>query len=183
MCSTRPTGCPIWGFSPRLAVRHFVDPPAGGVTTIAARDRRVIMFVGTKHRADRLARYLLASGVPAAAPHGGKAQPQRTRALDQFHSGTVNALVATDPAALGHPPRLGRQRRPTGRREGLPARWGRTARDGCAGTVVTLVLPEQHRDTAGGAPLAGIGRPRSDGQGAPARRRFPSTLQEWPAAP
>jgi superfamily II DNA/RNA helicase len=84
-----------------LAVRHFVDPPAGAVTTIAVRDRRVIMFVGTKHRADRLARYLLASGVPAAAPHGGKSQPQRTRALDRLRSGTVNALVATDPAARG----------------------------------------------------------------------------------
>jgi superfamily II DNA/RNA helicase len=41
-------------------------------TEIAARDGRVIMFVHTKHGADRLAKQLRANGVVAAALHGGK---------------------------------------------------------------------------------------------------------------
>ncbi|EFL27482.1 putative ATP-dependent RNA helicase [Streptomyces himastatinicus ATCC 53653] len=88
-------------------VVHSVDPSAGAVTTmehhvlhvhgadkhaatteIAARDRRVIMFLDTKHAVDRLTQDLLNSGVRAAALHGGKSQPQRTRTLAQFKTGT-----------------------------------------------------------------------------------------------
>src|SRR5690349_6481835 len=81
-------------------VVHSVDPSAGAVTTmehhvlhvreadkhrttteIAARDGRVIMFLDTKHAVDRLTKHLLDSGVRAAALHGGRSQPQRTRTL------------------------------------------------------------------------------------------------------
>ena len=101
-------------------VVNSVDPSAGAVTTmehhllhigsadkratvrrIAARDGRVIMFLDTKHAVDRLTRDLLAQGVRAAALHGGKSQPQRNRVLDQFKSGQVTALVATNVAARG----------------------------------------------------------------------------------
>ncbi|MFD0787973.1 DEAD/DEAH box helicase, partial [Micromonospora azadirachtae] len=74
---------------------------AAAVTRIAAREGRTILFLGTKHRADRLARQLLSRGVRAAALHGGKSQPQRTRILEQFRTGQVSALVATDVAARG----------------------------------------------------------------------------------
>ncbi|MEU7821778.1 DEAD/DEAH box helicase [Catellatospora sp. NPDC049133] len=158
--------------------RHSVDPPAGAVTTmehhllhidaadkdattahIGARDGRVIMFVKTKHRADRVARRLLASGVTAAALHGGKSQPQRTRILDQFKSGAVNALIATDLAARGiHIDDLDLvvNYDPPNDAKDYLHRGGRTARAGRTGTVVTLVVAEERRETARLLAAAGV---------------------------
>ena len=149
-------------------VTHSVDPSAGAVTTmdhhviqidsadkasatahIASREGRVIMFVHTKHGADRLAKQLLATGVHAAALHGGKSQPQRNRVLDQFRDGRVTALIATNVAARGiHIDGLDlvvNVDPPIDHKDYLH-RGGRTARAGESGTVVTLVLPEQRRD-------------------------------------
>jgi superfamily II DNA/RNA helicase len=116
---------------------------------IAARDERVIMFLDTKHAVDRLTRNLLASGVRAAALHGGKSQPQRNRTLEQFKSGHVTVLVATNVAARGiHIDDLDlvvNVDPPTDHKDYLH-RSGRTARAGRAGSVVTLVLPDQRRD-------------------------------------
>ncbi|MFI7604192.1 DEAD/DEAH box helicase [Micromonospora sp. NPDC049366] len=134
------------------------DKPAA-LTRIAAREGRTILFMGTKHRADRLARQLLAKGVRAAALHGGKSQPQRTRILEQFRTGQVTALVATDVAARGiHVDGLDlvvNVDPPTEAKEYLH-RGGRTARAGESGTVVTLVLPEQRRDVSRLMTAAGI---------------------------
>ncbi|RKR88462.1 superfamily II DNA/RNA helicase [Micromonospora pisi] len=136
---------------------------AATTTQIAARDGRTILFTGTKHRADRLARQLLASGVRAAALHGGKSQPQRTRVLEQFRNGQVTALVATDVAARGiHVDGLDMVVNvdpPTEAKDYLH-RGGRTARAGETGAVVTLVLPDQRRDMARLMATAGI-RPES----------------------
>ncbi|MFB7556569.1 DEAD/DEAH box helicase [Streptomyces brevispora] len=150
-------------------VVHSVDPSAGAVTTmehhvlhvldetdkkavatkIAARDGRVIMFVDTKRAADRFAKRLLASGVRAAALHGGRSQPQRNRTLDQFKNGEVTALVATNVAARGiHVDDLDlvvNVDPPTDHKDYLH-RGGRTARAGESGSVVTLVLPEEKRE-------------------------------------
>ncbi|MFY1695729.1 MULTISPECIES: DEAD/DEAH box helicase [unclassified Solwaraspora] len=124
------------------------DKPATAAA-IAARDGRVIMFIGTKHRADRLARQLLAAGVRAAALHGGKSQGQRNRILEQFRSGQVTALVATDVAARGiHIDDLDLVLNvdPPADHKDYLHRGGRTARAGATGVVATLVLPEQRRD-------------------------------------
>ncbi|MFK0192482.1 DEAD/DEAH box helicase [Kitasatospora sp. NPDC090308] len=159
-------------------VTHAVDPSAGAVSTmehhvlhvqnadknatiahIAARDGRVIMFIDTKHGADRLVETLLASGVKAAALHGGKSQPQRTRTLEQFRSGQVAALVATDVAARGiHVDGLDLvvNLDPPADHKDYLHRGGRTARAGESGTVVTLVLPNQRRGTARMMSTAGI---------------------------
>ena len=150
------------------------DKPAA-LTRIAAREGRTILFMGTKHRADRLARQLLAKGVRAAALHGGKSQPQRTRILEQFRTGQVTALVATDVAARGiHVDGLDMVVNvdpPTEAKDYLH-RGGRTARAGESGAVVTLVLPEQRRDVSRLMATAGI-RPESvqvrPGDGALAR--------------
>ncbi|MET9774852.1 DEAD/DEAH box helicase [Streptomyces sp. NPDC006367] len=148
-------------------VVHSVDPSAGAVTTmehhvlhvhgadkheatteIAARDGRVIMFLDTKHAVDRLTEHLLNSGVRAAALHGGKSQPQRTRTLAQFKSGHVGVLVATNVAARGiHVDSLDlvvNVDPPTDHKDYLH-RGGRTARAGESGSVVTLVTPNQRR--------------------------------------
>ncbi|SCL41152.1 Superfamily II DNA and RNA helicase [Micromonospora pallida] len=134
------------------------DKPAA-IARIAAREGRTILFMGTKHRADRVARQLLARGVRAAALHGGKSQPQRTRILEQFKTGAVTALVATDVAARGiHVDGLDlvvNVDPPTEAKDYLH-RGGRTARAGESGTVVTLVLPEQRRDVAKLMNVAGI---------------------------
>ncbi|MFG2331507.1 DEAD/DEAH box helicase [Streptomyces sp. NPDC048604] len=164
-------------------VVHSVDPSAGAVTTmehyvlhvldetdkkavttrIAARDGRVILFLDTKRSADRLAKRLLAVGVRAAALHGGRSQPQRNRTLDQFKSGQVTALVATNVAARGiHIDDLDLVVNidpPTDHKDYVH-RGGRTARAGGEGSVVTLVLPEQKRDVTRLMSHAGI-RPRT----------------------
>ncbi|MFI9170824.1 DEAD/DEAH box helicase [Streptomyces lincolnensis] len=159
-------------------VVHSVDPSAGAVTTmehhvlhvhdtdkhrttteIAARDGRVIMFLDTKHAVDRLTKHLLASGVRAAALHGGKSQPQRTRTLAQFKTGHVTVLVATNVAARGiHVDNLDlvvNVDPPSDHKDYLH-RGGRTARAGESGSVVTLVTPNQRRDMSRLMAAAGI---------------------------
>ncbi|MEU9177863.1 DEAD/DEAH box helicase [Streptomyces sp. NPDC048550] len=159
-------------------VVHSVDPSAGAVTTmehhvlhvhgadkqrttteIAARDGRVIMFLDTKHAVDRLTQDLLDNGVRAAALHGGKSQPQRTRTLAQFKTGHVTVLVATNVAARGiHVDNLDlvvNVDPPTDPKDYLH-RGGRTARAGESGSVVTLVTPNQRREMARLMTAAGI---------------------------
>uniref|UniRef100_A0AAU2UZZ4 DEAD/DEAH box helicase n=1 Tax=Streptomyces sp. NBC_00003 TaxID=2903608 RepID=A0AAU2UZZ4_9ACTN len=159
-------------------VVHSVDPSAGAVTTmehhvlhvqsadkyattteIAAREGRVIMFLDTKHAVDQLTKHLLQSGVRAAALHGGKSQPQRTRTLAQFKTGTVSVLVATNVAARGiHVDNLDlvvNVDPPTDHKDYLH-RGGRTARAGESGSVVTLVLPNQRREMSRLMMAAGI---------------------------
>ncbi|KOY55359.1 DEAD/DEAH box helicase [Streptomyces sp. XY332] len=158
-------------------VVHSVDPSAGAVTTmehhvlhvqgadkhattteIAAREGRVIMFLDTKHAVDRLTQNLLDSGVRAAALHGGKSQPQRTRTLAQFKTGHVTVLVATNVAARGiHVDNLDlvvNVDPPTDHK--YLHRGGRTARAGESGSVVTLVTPNQRRDMTRLMATAGI---------------------------
>jgi superfamily II DNA/RNA helicase len=173
-------------------VVHSVDPSAGAVTTmehhvlyvmdetekkavaarIAAREGRVIMFVDTKRAADRFAKRLLAAGVYAAALHGGRSQPQRNRTLEQFKTGKVTALVATNVAARGiHVDDLDlvvNVDPPTDHKDYLH-RGGRTARAGESGSVVTLVLPEEKREMT---------RLMSDAGIAPHTARVKSTDEE-----
>ena len=62
---------------------------------------QVLLFSRTKHGADRITRNLKKINVRSAAIHGDKAQNQRQRALQEFKSGRVRVLVATDIAARG----------------------------------------------------------------------------------
>ena len=62
---------------------------------------RAIVFTRTKRGADRVAKYLVASGIESASIHGDKTQGQRERALAAFKAGQVKALIATDIAARG----------------------------------------------------------------------------------
>jgi ATP-dependent RNA helicase RhlE len=61
----------------------------------------VLVFTRTKHGADRVVRHLQRDGIESAAMHADKTQPQRTRALEDFRSGKVRVLVATDIAQRG----------------------------------------------------------------------------------
>ncbi len=118
---------------------------------IAAGDSKVIMFVRTKHGADRLAKQFARVGVRAAALHGGKSQNARTRALDWLKDGELDVLIATNVAARGiHIDGIDlvvNVDPPTEAKDYLH-RGGRTARAGNSGSVVTLVLPEQRAEVA-----------------------------------
>ncbi len=61
----------------------------------------VIVFTRTKHRANKVAKYLIGHGVNAERIHGDRSQGQRTEALAGFKSGKYRVLVATDIAARG----------------------------------------------------------------------------------
>ena len=183
-------------------VVHSVDPSAGAVTTmehhvlhvadetdkkavalrIAARDGRVILFVDTKRGADRFTKRLLANGVRASALHGGRSQPQRNRTLDQFKTGQVTALVATNVAARGiHIDDLDLVVNvdPPADHKDYLHRGGRTARAGESGSVVTLVLPEQKREMTRLMADAGISREQRPGQ---VQRRGTRTHHRRPRA-
>src|SRR5438067_6629453 len=71
------------------------------VRELRADRERALVFVRTKHGADRLVKRLGREGVTAVAMHGNKSQGQRERALAQFTDGKVDTLVATDVAARG----------------------------------------------------------------------------------
>ncbi len=69
---------------------------------VRSRDlRQVLVFTRTKQMTRRLASQLDRGGVEATAIHGDRTQPERERALEQFKSGEVRVLVATDVAARG----------------------------------------------------------------------------------
>jgi len=62
---------------------------------------KVIIFTQSKHEARITARNLRRDGLPLEEIHGGLTQRQRSHALDNFRSGQVNCLVASDVAARG----------------------------------------------------------------------------------
>jgi superfamily II DNA/RNA helicase len=123
---------------------------------IAARPARTLVFVRTKHGADRLAKQLSKLGADAAAIHGDLSQPQRQRALAGFTTGHPRVLVATDVAARGihvDDVDLVVHFDPPNDSKDYLHRSGRTARAGATGTVVSFVQPDQetvvtrlHRD-------------------------------------
>jgi len=62
---------------------------------------KVLVFTRTKHRAKKLAEQLIKAGLPATALQGNMSQNRRQEAMDNFRSGQVKVLVATDIAARG----------------------------------------------------------------------------------
>jgi superfamily II DNA/RNA helicase len=117
-----------------------------------------LVFVRTKHGADRLVRRLARHEIEAIAMHGDKTQAAREKALARFESGKITTLVATDVAARGldvedvthvinyDPPQD---------EKAYTHRVGRTGRAGRSGTGVTLVLPEEQAEVSRVARLNG----------------------------
>ena len=107
---------------------------------------QVLVFTRTKHGANRLTKYLEKENIHAAAIHGNKSQGARTRALAEFKSGKIQALVATDIAARG----LDIEQLPQVVNFDLPNvpedyvhRIGRTGRAGATGQAVSLVSADE----------------------------------------
>ncbi len=108
--------------------------------------RQVLVFMRTKHGANRLAQQLERDGLGAAAIHGNKSQGARTKALKQFKKGEVRVLVATDIAARG----LDIDQLPHVVNFELPNvpedyvhRIGRTGRAGSEGAAISLVSADE----------------------------------------
>jgi ATP-dependent RNA helicase RhlE len=68
---------------------------------LGAEEGSFLVFVRTKHGADRVARRLTRSGWSATQIHGDRSQAQRNAALRSFSEGHHRVLVATDVAARG----------------------------------------------------------------------------------
>ncbi|MBC3190802.1 DEAD/DEAH box helicase [Pseudonocardia sp. C8] len=166
------------------------------VAEIAAREGRTILFVRTKHGADRMVRVLRRQGVAAGPLHGGRSQNQRNRALDEFRSGEVPVLVATDVAARGiHIDDVGLVVHvdPPADPKAYLHRAGRTARAGEDGVVVTLATPDQRSEVnqlttqAGVRPDVAVVRPghpdlvRVTGSRAPSGEPIPAPRRDQPA--
>ena len=110
-----------------------------------------LVFTRTKHRADKLMRFLAQQNIAVERIHGNRSQNQRTEALSGFKSGKYRVLVATDIAArgidvteLGHVINFDVPAVP----EDYIHRVGRTARAEAIGTAFTLVAPEEQPELA-----------------------------------
>ena len=120
------------------------------VHRLASGTWRRILFMRTKHQARKLAKQLTDAGVPSVDLHGNLSQPARERNLAAFASGEARVLVATDIAARGvhvDNVELVVHVDPPMEHKAYLHRSGRTARAGSDGDVVTVVLPEQRKDT------------------------------------
>jgi ATP-dependent RNA helicase RhlE len=107
---------------------------------------RALVFTRTKRGADRVAKYLEAADISAAAIHGDKSQSQRERALASFKAGKVRALIATDIAARGidvdgvsHVIQYELPQVP----ESYVHRIGRTARAGAGGVAISFCADDE----------------------------------------
>lgn len=117
------------------------------IQLIAQNDwKQVLVFMATKHEANRLTDKLNEAGISAAAIHGNKSQNARTAALAGFKSNEIRVLVASDVAARG----IDIAQLPYVVNFTLPRsaadyvhRIGRTGRAGMAGLAVSLVYPDE----------------------------------------
>jgi ATP-dependent RNA helicase RhlE len=139
---------------PARSITHAVEtvPSAQKTEWLAKFLRRtegpILVFVRTKHGAERLARKLAGFGLRAAALHADRTQQQRTAAVEGFRGGRFHVLVATDVAARGldidgitHVVNF----EVPSSREMYVHRVGRTGRAAATGTALTLVAPEELR--------------------------------------
>ncbi len=133
-----------------------------------------LVFVRTKHGAEKLLKNLMDSGIDAASIHGNKSQGQRERAIRDFKGGEIRVLVATDVAARGidipgvtHVYNHDLPEVP----EAYVHRIGRTARAGASGEAVSLCAPDENHLLRAIERLTGIVLDRAN---APAPRQHKS---------
>jgi ATP-dependent RNA helicase RhlE len=128
---------------------------------------RTLVFVRTKHGADRLVKKLARHRINAMAMHGNKNQSQRRRALASFDRGRCNTLVATDVASRGidveeitHVINFDAP----ADRDAYVHRTGRTGRAGASGVAASFVLPKQRGEMRKVAAALGLQREFDTGQ-------------------
>ena len=108
--------------------------------------RQVLVFTRTKLAASRLASWLDRQGLNAVAIHSDRSQPERTRALEEFKTGQIRVLVATDVAARGLDiedlPHVVNFELPWNPQDYIH-RIGRTGRAGLTGDAISLVTIDE----------------------------------------
>lgn len=111
-------------------------------------DGSFLVFVRTKHGADRVARRLKRSGHTATQIHGDRSQSQRNAALKSFSQGSHRVLVATDVAARGidvaHVAHVVNYDMPR-EAEDFVHRIGRTGRNSARGVASTFAAPDERQ--------------------------------------
>jgi ATP-dependent RNA helicase RhlE len=142
--------------APASGITHAVYPVAAELKSAlltallkGGEMRSAIVFTRTKHRANRLADYLLRKGIRVARIHGNRSQAQRADALAGFKAGRHQVLVATDIAARGidvealsHVVNFDVPKAS----EDYIHRVGRTARADASGDAFLLVSPQEESD-------------------------------------
>ena len=107
---------------------------------------QVLVFMRTKHGANRLTEFLNKCDITAMAIHGNKSQGARTKALADFKSGDLRVLVATDIAARGididQLPHVVNFELPNVP-EDYVHRIGRTGRAGASGEAISLACVDE----------------------------------------
>ncbi len=143
-----------------------------------AREGAVLIFTRTKHRTDRLAKFLHSYGHKVTLIHGNRSQGQRKQAIEGFRRGQYRILVATDIASRGldidgieHVINYDLPQVP----EDYIHRIGRTARNGKSGQALALLTPDDRQmwqqiqrvaaSKSGGAlpPIGGASKPQVSG--------------------
>jgi ATP-dependent RNA helicase RhlE len=108
--------------------------------------RQVLVFTRTKIAATRLATWLDRQGLNAVAIHSDRSQPERTRALEEFKTGEIRVLVATDVAARGLDiedlPHVVNFELPWNPQDYIH-RIGRTGRAGATGEAISIVCVDE----------------------------------------
>lgn len=115
---------------------------------LANPDGRSMVFLRTKHGAEKLSKHLADQQFAVASIHGNKSQGQRERALKAFRDGEIKVLVATDVAARGidipgvtHVFNYDLPEVP----DAYVHRIGRTARAGRDGIAIAFCAPDETR--------------------------------------
>ena len=140
---------PVAAIQQKALEVHFKDKDERVLDELNMRKGLVIIFLRTKHRTDRLTKYLDSYGFKVGLIHGGRTQGQRNRALRDFRNGKIRILCATDVAARGidvpeveHVINFDLPMQD----EDYVHRIGRTARSGATGEALSFVMPEELND-------------------------------------
>ncbi len=108
-----------------------------------------MVFCGTRHKTDSVAKNLYKNSIEAIAIHGGHSQNRRSGIMKDFHAGKIHVLVATDVAARGldikNVSHIFNYDLPKTSKEYIH-RIGRTARAGETGIAISLLSEQDHEN-------------------------------------
>ena len=114
------------------------------INQLVERSGSILVFVKTKHGADKIVKRLKYDGHSADAIHGNLRQSKRDRVINNFRNGKIRILIATDVAARGldiplikHVINYDLPQVP----EDYIHRVGRTGRAGKEGSSLTFITP------------------------------------------
>lgn len=142
------TTAPVTKIEQELVQVKASDKPAVLQEQLAKRTGSVIIFVKTKHGADRLAKRLTDSGHTSEAIHGDLSQSRRNRVIMSFRNKEFRILVATDVAARGldipHIEHVINYDLPQVAEDYIH-RIGRTGRAGAKGSAAVFIMPEDRQ--------------------------------------